>query len=672
MQMAQSSTIARLTRVKMTWFIVCSSLILHSPLSLSDDLFDMELEELLNIEITSASLTRKSQRLSPSTVSSTSGEELRLMGARTLSQALRLLPGIDVQERRNGRDMVWIRGIPSGRNTKVMLLVDGVPHREPVFGGWSPDEEVPLNNIQRIEVIRGPGSALYGGNAYSGLISIFTKKAVDETRVSLSGGSFDSRRAQLETGGDFSEGNWILASSLYKTQGHKMKRDRRGLETDHHNEVFSYSGHLKVNWRNFTAAINSNHYNTEYPLYSLRQTKPQDYHIVSTYLSHQAEGEDFTWFNQVYYYHVSREMDRRRWDESGTLFFQSFSDLNTDLYGATSRVSTQWQAHHIMVGAVIEALNVNDYSEVIHLQNYQVTNELQSVLDDEGNQAPDSQNYAFFVQDDINFWQDKGTLTASLRYDKYREFPAEVSPRLGLVVQASQDWTFKLMWGEAFRPPSNLQQYEVRSDGNVPGNPNVKPEKIASTELEATYRLSATNNLSLRLFNNELSDFIASMNAQAYQNSKETESVDGVELEYKSQLDEFIGLSNMQINANITLLNTDRASVAKRMANFQALSQTSWGNLSLALRYMGRRNASDSYHDRVLAEDVLNSDHKKPYVTVDMHTVIIPEPSLPIEINVSAFNLFDTTYYNPTYAPDSYYDVTREPRYLSVGISYKF
>ena len=295
--------------IKVSWYLVyvlfsfavCAS-------DSEDDLFMMDLEELINVQITSASLTSNSQRFSPSTISYISSKALKKRGVRTLSQALSFLPGTDIQKRRNGRDMVWFRGIPSGRNTKIMLLVDGVPYREPVFGGWSPDEEVPLNNIHHIEVIRGPGSALYGGNAYSGLISIFTNdKAPDKTEIKLTAGLFDTHSLRLNTGYELDKGSLIFSGEMFKTQGHKMSRDRKGNETDHKNNVFSYNSHFKINWQNFKASINTNHYNTEYPLYSIKQTKPQDYKIFSANLEHKVQLDKIDWLNKIYTYQVDSD-----------------------------------------------------------------------------------------------------------------------------------------------------------------------------------------------------------------------------------------------------------------------------------------------------------------------------------------------------------------------------
>lgn len=663
-------------RVELVLPLCCTFLLAPSYLlaDSGDDFFEMDLEQLLNVEVSSASLTKVSNRLSPSTVSYITAEQIDRLGARTLSDVLTLIPGIDVQERRNGRNMVWIRGIPSGRNTKVMLLIDGVPHREPVFGGWSPDEEVALNNIDRIEVIRGPGSALYGGNAYSGLISIFTKdKAPEKSKIQATIGSFDSHRLQGITGGNVGNGSWVLSSSLYQTQGHSMARDRRGLATDHNNEVSSYNGQLKVTFDNVKFGVNVNHYNTEYPLYSVRQTKPQDYEIFSAFADHSRELYSGNWSNKAYVYKVNREMDRRRWDEQGEHFFRAFSFLDTQLTGLTSRYTKTWNNHTIVTGATYEVLQVKEYAEVITLSNYQPTLVMQSVLDKNGDNTPTSNSHALFIQDEISLFDNKLGMTLGLRYDSYQEFGAEYSPRVSVVYTPDDIWTVKAMWGTAFRPPSNLQQYEVRSDGNSPGNPSVEPEEITTSEVDVSYRISQTQNISTRIFRNSLSDFIQSVNTQPYDNIGETKSITGAELEYVSQFQlPSLNIEHINVRASATYLDTDEPSVARRTAVINSMADLDWGRMSLTLNYIGSRNESDMYHTRVTDPLIQQTDNKGSYVTLDMNFQFQRPWSLPIDLELSAFNLLDREYYNPTYAPDSYYDVTRQPRYISVSAKYTF
>jgi iron complex outermembrane recepter protein len=639
-----------------------------------DEILDLSLEQLLNVQIQSASLTKKKKRLSPSTVSNITGKELIAMGARTLSDALKLLPGVNILERRNGRNMVWIRGIPSGHNTKIMLVVDGVPHREPVFGGWSPDEELPLNNIDHIEVIRGPGSALFGGNAYSGLISVFTlNKAKKKPEINLTLGSFNSKKVAFLAGNELATGNWLFMGSLYKTDGYDIARDRQGKATDHKNEVYSYNGNLKINVGKLKLGLSLNNYGTEYPLYSIRQSKPQDYKILTAYADYNSSLNEATWFNKAYLYRVNRKMDRRRWDQQGKLFYQSFSALDTQLLGTTSRINYQLNNHALMLGGSVELLKVNNYAEIINLRNYLAINETQSILSKDGDNSPNTVNYALFIQDDIAMFNHELGITLGLRADKYQEFDLELSPRISLVYAPNNTWTLKAMWGSAFRPPSNLQQYEVRSDGNSPGNSNLTPEQITTKELELSYRINTNQNISTRYFINSLSNFIRTVNSTPYANVLGEKSISGHEFEYvASYQPQNTYFEKIQLKSNATHINSNEASVAPNTATIQGIAELNWGSVSLAWNYVGRRNFSSSYHSRVTDLDFKAVDNKGAYSTIDMNMIVKSLWNLPLDVNFSAYNLLDEQYYNPTYAPDGYYDVTREPRYLSVGFTFRY
>ena len=89
------------------------------------------------------------------------------LGFTTLADVLRQVPGIQVIEYRTGHETIWVRGVQSRYNNKVLLLVDGVPMRDSFYGHFDIDDSLPLDDAERIEIISGPGSVLYGTNAFA-------------------------------------------------------------------------------------------------------------------------------------------------------------------------------------------------------------------------------------------------------------------------------------------------------------------------------------------------------------------------------------------------------------------------------------------------------------------------------------------------------------------------
>jgi iron complex outermembrane recepter protein len=144
------------------------------------DLADLSLEELMRIEVTSAS--RKEQRLMdvPAAVTVIRGEDLRRIGATNIPEALRMVPGMNVARIDSSRWAVSSRGFRDRFANNLQVLVDGRSVYSPLFSGvfWEMQDTM-FEDVDRIEVIRGPGGSVWGSNAVNGVINIITKKASD-------------------------------------------------------------------------------------------------------------------------------------------------------------------------------------------------------------------------------------------------------------------------------------------------------------------------------------------------------------------------------------------------------------------------------------------------------------------------------------------------------------
>lgn len=150
----------------------------HAQASGDPALVDLPLEELMGVEIVSAG--RKSQALGEvaAAVFVITQDDILRSGARTLPEALRLAPGVDVAQLQSGRWAVGVRGGARRFANNLQVLIDGRSVYSPLFSGvlWEA-ERVPVDNIERIEIIRGPAGAVWGANAVNGVINIITKEA---------------------------------------------------------------------------------------------------------------------------------------------------------------------------------------------------------------------------------------------------------------------------------------------------------------------------------------------------------------------------------------------------------------------------------------------------------------------------------------------------------------
>jgi iron complex outermembrane receptor protein len=156
-----------------------------------DEPDESELFRLDERLVTVASRYAQSVRKAPSIVTLLTADDLRAGGFRTVSEALRTLPGLYLWTSPEGRDLAAIRGIISPDNNKLLVLVDGVPFYDGLYTHGFIGDPLPISAIKQIEVIKGPGSAIYGTNAFAGVVNIvtFDGRDLDGARVRLMAGS---------------------------------------------------------------------------------------------------------------------------------------------------------------------------------------------------------------------------------------------------------------------------------------------------------------------------------------------------------------------------------------------------------------------------------------------------------------------------------------------------
>jgi iron complex outermembrane receptor protein len=158
------------------------------------DLTAMNIEDLMNIEVTSVSKTEEKLSRTASAVFDIEREDIRHSGALNISDLLRMVPGVNVAQISSNAWAICVRGFNGRFSNKLLVMLDGRPVYSPSFGGVFGDAlDVPLEDIQRIEVIRGPGGSVWGANAVNGVINIITRNA-SETHgllVTSGGGTID-------------------------------------------------------------------------------------------------------------------------------------------------------------------------------------------------------------------------------------------------------------------------------------------------------------------------------------------------------------------------------------------------------------------------------------------------------------------------------------------------
>ncbi len=196
-----------------------------------DELLSLDMNDLLNLKVVSALKGLETINRVPATVRVITADDIRDNGYLTLEDALADLPGFQFRNILGFNSYAFIRGVPS-QNNKILLLVDGVQMNELNSGGYYGGGQYNLANVERIEVVYGPASALYGTNAVSGIINIITldPKTTQGGRAGVSAGSFKTYQADVRYAAhDQASGfGFSLAGMLKRSD----KADLRGAAGD--------------------------------------------------------------------------------------------------------------------------------------------------------------------------------------------------------------------------------------------------------------------------------------------------------------------------------------------------------------------------------------------------------------------------------------------------------
>lgn len=185
-------------------------------------LFDMSLEELLDLKVTSVMRREESISESPSAIQVITHEQIRLSGATSLPEALRLATNLQVAQQNSHQWIITARGFSSDAGNKLLVLIDGRSVYTPLFSGvfWERQDYL-LEDIERIEVISGPGGTLWGANAVNGVINIITRNAKDTRGLFLEGGV----GTQLKQQYGIRYGDSIGDATNYRVYGKFTERD---------------------------------------------------------------------------------------------------------------------------------------------------------------------------------------------------------------------------------------------------------------------------------------------------------------------------------------------------------------------------------------------------------------------------------------------------------------
>ena len=484
--------------------------------------------------VTIASGIRQPVSRAPSVASVVTAEDIAAIGAADLDEVLETVPGVHVSRAPIVYNPIYtIRGISTQYNPQVLMLVNGIPstgvfagNRSQIWGG------MPVENIARIEVIRGPGSALYGADAFSGVINIITKTAADikGTELGVRAGSFNSRDAWVQHGGAW--GGFDVAAYLRvgATDGQReiIGRDAAtalgtslapGPVNLGRDAIDARLDLAREKWRLRAGYQQRDNVGNGAGVASALDPKGGNFgERVSADLTWQDAnfGRDLDVTAQASYLNITERSDLTLYPP-GSFGFPDGVIGNPDKWERHLRLNlsafyTGFQSHKLRFGAGTQDDDLYRTRETKNFSTpaHGVLFPLGSVVD-VSDSAPFLRPHSrrvnhVYVQDEWALARD-WYLTAGVRHDRYSDFGGTTNPRLALVWETAYNLTSKLLYGRAFRPPSFSELYNINNPVGV-GNPNLKPETNESVELAFAWQPASTLQTSLNLFRYRMKDIL--------------------------------------------------------------------------------------------------------------------------------------------------------------------
>lgn len=634
------------------------------------DLAQLPIEQLLNLEVYSASKFVQKVSEAPSAVSVVTAADIKTFGWRSLADILRSLRGLYVNNDRN-YSYLGARGFlrPGDYNTRFLLLVDGYRTNDSVYDQASIGSEfiLDVDLIERVEFVPGPGSSIYGANALFGVINVITKRGRDLNgpQVSVETGSFGARKARASYGWRGENGaELLLSAGGFRVAGQDLffpefdtpatnNGVAKGLDYDRGQNFF-----VKGSVGPFSLSLAHAEREKGIPTASFSQ-------VFNDPRSHTTDTQTFADFG--YYAAVGERTELAahafwgRYDYMGDYIYDT-PPLTVNRDGSRARwwgaevklVSTRFDRHKLVAGAEYQ----RDYRR--DQFNFDVEPYLQH-LDDHrtGNR------FGIYLQDEIEV-RDDLLLNAGLRYDQISSTGDTVNPRLALIYKLTPVTTVKALYGTAYRAPNAYEQYyQLLGAGGQRANPDLKAEHIKTHELIVEHHLAADTRISASVFQNSVSDLITQVTNPAdgllmFQNLNQV-IARGVELEFERM---WAGGAQVRTSyswqrahdaaTGATLVNAPRQ-LAKLNVSAPLFSAT-W-RAGFEAQYVGRRNTLQS--------------RTAGYWLANL-TLFSARLAKGLEVSTSLYNLFDRRYADPGGEEHVQDTIAQDGRNFRLKLTYAF
>lgn len=510
-----------------------------------DTLMDLSLEELLSIKVSVASKSLESFSSAPSIISVISKHEIQNSNARNLTDILNTLPGFNYHTSNLGSTLFQVRGIHSV-NDNILLMIDGHPLNDRIFGTIIYIlNSIPVDQIEQIEIIRGPGSVLYGTNAFYAVVNIVTLKGglYNETNINTKLGSDKTLQGIITYKKEDIENNYhlIVSGSVGFSEGPKLdytdKSNTKDKTSSIQNRYHSYINYKNGNF-GFSALYNREELGPYLGIayYFAPRTLRRYTTIATEANSSFALNKKVTVSHKVYWDSFIYDCD---WEYKSAKLNPPNGYL-TSAYAKDYKLGTELtiqhsfnDQHRLIFGFVYDYLGITDSEAQDNLPSfgYQFSDIPGSWITNE-----DETNYAVYVQDNYFITQNL-QMVMGIRYDNHTAYGDSWNPRCALTYTLSDNANLKLLYGQAFKAPNFWDLFSNSAD--QVRNPDLKPEVIKSLEAELNYMFTDNMYTRVNYYHNVIDDLIlkTNININGFETSMKKNlgriNVDGLELELR-------------------------------------------------------------------------------------------------------------------------------------------
>lgn len=550
----------------------------------------------------------------PAIASVITAEQIKFLGATDIDDVLETVPGLHITRVSSSYLPIYtFRGVYSSYNPQVLMLINGIPITNNFLGNRNQNWlGMPVETIARLEVIRGPGSAVFGSDAFSGVINIVTKSADDITtdEIGVRVGDYNTQDAWFSVAGQSSDIKYALTFELHNTKGY--------------DGIVSSDAQTRLDGIFGTdASLAPGRLSLGVESYDVRAEVNYDNLTVRAGIQKRTGGGLGAGLGEALDPNANKASDRMNLDvnykadlndnlsvDMQLAYFDTSQDINNNytIYPAGAQLGSTvyeeglignpevWERHYRLNTTALYT-GISDHTIRFgmgyHKGDMYKTKESKNFgLGPDGIALPpgspvvdvsdtpyiflresERSNYHAFVQDIwtiANDWE----VTAGIRVDDYSDFGRTTNPRLAVVWSTSLNLSTKLLYGKAFRAPSFAELGNINNPVTL-GNPNLQPEEMETIELAFDYHPRDEFGVIVSFYSykwNDIIQFVPDENANSStaQNFGEQTGY-GAEIEFNWQV-----MDNVKVSSNYAfskaendLTNKDVSYVAGNQLYFQ-------------------------------------------------------------------------------------------------------